>query len=77
MATTKIKIVSSPIKQPKDFLSSEKTQEFILNLKPYSHLATNDSITIKMRVVAHDYQYKDDLDWYIDEVYPPLTLRTS
>lgn len=39
-----------------------------MNLKPYSHLATNDSVVVSIRVVCHDYSYKDELDWYIDEV---------
>ena len=50
-------------------LSSDRIEEFILTLKPYNHLETPDSISIDMKVKSHDYSYKSDMDWKIDEVF--------
>ncbi|CAK67987.1 unnamed protein product (macronuclear) [Paramecium tetraurelia] len=72
-------LISSGENDKKDIFSNERQQDFILNLKPYSHLATNDSVVVSIRVVCHDYSYKDELDWYIDEsvIIDPNCFETS
>lgn len=48
--------------------SSDRVEEFILTIKSYNHLETPDSISIEMKIKSHDYAYKSDMDWKIDEV---------
>lgn len=38
-----------------------------MTLKSYNPLEANDSISIEVKIKSHDYSYKSEMDWIIDE----------
>lgn len=67
------------ITEDKNLFNTDRTEEFILTIKPYSNLESPDSISIHLKSKTHDYSYKSDVEWKIDEdvIVDPNNFETS